>query len=59
MTIAKNKTRREVHLTQDIIDLLQKQAEKENRSLKNLMEDVLIKYANNTESKPNIKHDDL
>jgi len=59
MTIAKNKTRREVHLTQDIIDLLQKQAEKENRSLKNLMEDILIKYAKKTEYNPNNKQDDL
>lgn len=59
MTIAKNKTRREVHLTQDIIDLLQKQAEKENRSLKNLMEDILIKHAKKTEYNPNNKQDDL
>lgn len=45
MTIAKNKTRREVHLTQDVLDLLQKQADEEGRSLKNLMEIILIKHA--------------
>lgn len=45
MTIAKDKTRREVHLNKEIIDLLQKQADEEGRSLKNLMEIILIKYA--------------
>lgn len=45
MTIAKDKTRREVHLTKEIIDILQKQADEEGRSLKNLMEIILIKHA--------------
>ncbi len=45
MTIAKDKIRREVHLTKDILDVLQKQADEEGRSLKNLMEIILIKYA--------------
>lgn len=45
MTIAKDKTRREVHLTKEVLDLLQKQADEEGRSLKNLMETILIKYA--------------
>lgn len=45
MTIDKNKIRKEVHLTQDIIDLLQAQADKESRSAKNLMEVILINYA--------------
>lgn len=48
MTIAKDKTRREVHLTKDILDLLQKQADEEGRSLKNLMENILIKHAKQT-----------
>jgi len=45
MTIAKDKIRREVHLKQEIIDLLQKQADEEGRSLKNHMENILIKHA--------------
>ncbi len=45
MTISKDKNRREVHLTQDVLDILQRQAEVEFRSLKNLMENVLIAYA--------------
>lgn len=44
MTIDPNKIRREVHLTKDILDLLQKQADIEGRSLKNLMEFILIQY---------------
>lgn len=45
MTISKDKNRREVHLKQEILDILQKQADLEFRSLKNLMENVLISYA--------------
>ncbi|NDI99335.1 hypothetical protein GWA97_09640 [Flavobacterium sp. LaA7.5] len=45
MTISKDKNRREVHLKQEILDILQKQADSEFRSLKNLMENVLITYA--------------
>lgn len=45
MTIDKNKIRKEVHLTQDILDILQLQADKEGRSMKNLMEFALIQYA--------------
>jgi hypothetical protein len=45
MTVDKNKTRKEVHLKQDVLDILTTQAEKESRSLKNLMENVLIQYA--------------
>lgn len=45
MTIAKDKIRREVHLTKETLDVLQKQADEEGRSLKNLMEIILIKYA--------------
>ena len=45
MTISKDKNRREVHLKQEILDILQKQADLEFRSLKNLMENVLITYA--------------
>jgi hypothetical protein len=45
MTIDKNKIRKEVHLTQDILDILQKQADTEGRSMKNLMEFVLIQYS--------------
>lgn len=46
MGIAKDKRRFEVHLRQDIVDALMDIADKENRSLKNLMEWVLIDYAN-------------
>jgi len=46
MGIAKDKKRHEVHLKQDVIDALSKIADKENRSLKNLMESILIQYAN-------------
>ncbi len=46
MTIDKNKIRKEVHLTKEILDKLEEQAIKENRSLKNLMESLLINYAN-------------
>ena len=42
MTVSKKKIRKEVHLTKRTIDALQKIAEIENRSLKNLMEDRLI-----------------
>ena len=45
MTIDKNKIRKEVHLTQDIIDVLQKQADKEVRTLKNYMESILIQHS--------------
>jgi len=45
MTISKDKIRREVHLRKEILDVLQKQADEEGRSLKNLMEIILIKYA--------------
>lgn len=44
MTIDKSKTRKEVHLKQDILDVLQSQADKEGRSLKNLMEIILIQH---------------
>ena len=44
MTIDKDKIRKEVHLTQEILDALQKQAEQEGRSLKNLMEFILIQF---------------
>jgi|GEM_PF-3296610 len=46
MGIAKDKKRHEVHLKTDVIDALSKIADKENRSLKNLMENILIAYAN-------------
>ena len=45
MGISKDKRRFEVHLGQDVIDTLMDIADKENRSLKNLMEWVLIDYA--------------
>lgn len=45
MTIDKEKTRKEVHLKQDTLDLLQMQADREGRSLKNLMEFVLIQHS--------------
>ncbi len=45
MTIAKHKIRKEVHLPQDIFDLLQAQADKEKRTLKNYMEFILIKQS--------------
>ena len=44
MTIDKTKIRKEVHLKQDVLDVLQLQADKEGRSLKNLMEIILIQY---------------
>lgn len=50
MTIARDKIRREVHLKKEILDALQKQADEEGRSLKNLMEVVLIKYAKQLQS---------
>lgn len=46
MTIEKSKTRKEVHLKGDVLKLLQMQADKENRSLKSLMEHILIQHAN-------------
>lgn len=49
MTIAKNNIRREVHLTKEIINLLQKQADEDGRSLNNLMEIILITFAKNTQ----------
>jgi hypothetical protein len=45
MTVDKEKTRKEVHLKQDVLDLLQLQADKDGRTLKNLMEYVLIQYS--------------
>ena len=34
--------RKEIHLTQEVIDKLQEKADKDDRSLKNYMEKVLI-----------------
>jgi hypothetical protein len=45
MTVDKEKTRKEVHLKQDVLDLLQLQADRDGRTLKNLMEYVLIQYS--------------
>lgn len=45
MTIAKDKTRKEVHLREDVLNTLTAKAEKDGRTLKNLMEFVLIEYA--------------
>lgn len=39
------KVRKEVQLTQDVIDALQIQADKEDRLLKNYMEQVLIRQS--------------
>ena len=39
------KVRKEVQLTQDVIDALQVQADKEDRLLKNYMEQVLIRQS--------------
>ena len=47
MGIAKDKKRYEVHLKEEIVSVLQKQADNENRSLKNLMESIIIQYVNN------------
>ena len=38
----KDKIRKEVYLTSEVIELLQKQAENEGRLLKNYLEQVLI-----------------
>ena len=51
MTISKDKTRKEVHLIQEVIDLLQREADKEGRTLKNLMEHILIKYSETLKKK--------
>lgn len=40
-----NKVRKEIQLTQEVIDALQIQADKEDRLLKNYMEQVLIKQS--------------
>lgn len=45
MTISKDKARKEVHLTQPVLDALQQQADKEGRTLKNLMEFILIQHS--------------
>lgn len=39
------KIRKDIHLSQDVIDKLQAAADKENRTLKNYMEKVLIKHS--------------
>lgn len=39
------KIRKEVHLTQEVIDLLQAKADKEGRLLKNYLESVLIQIS--------------
>lgn len=39
------KIRKEIQLTQDVIDALQLQADKEDRPLKNYMEQVLVKQS--------------
>lgn len=44
MTIDKSKIRKEVHLKKEILNTLQTQADNENRTLKNLMESILIEY---------------
>lgn len=41
----KDKLRKDIHLSEDVISKLEKMAEKESRSLKNYMEKVLIKHA--------------
>ena len=51
MGIAKDKKLHEVLLKTDVIDALSKIAAKENRSPKNLMENILIAYANNNKLK--------
>jgi hypothetical protein len=45
MTVAKDKIRKEVQFKQEVLDLLQLQADKDGRTLKNLMEYVLIQYS--------------
>lgn len=55
MTISKDKNRKEVHLTQDVLNILQRKADEDGRSLKNLMETILIKYAKQINSTPNSK----
>lgn len=39
------KIRKEIHLTQNVVDALQTQADKDGRSLKNYMEQVLIQHS--------------
>jgi hypothetical protein len=45
MTVAKDKIRKEVQFKQEVLDLLQLQADRDGRTLKNLMEYVLIQYS--------------
>lgn len=47
MGVAKDKKRFEVHLREDVVSVLQAEADKDLRSLKNFMENVLINYVNN------------
>ncbi len=51
----KNKTRKEVSLDTQTLALLQFQAEKEGRNLKNYMEHILREKANNMELKEEYK----
>ena len=41
----KGKVRKEVHLNKETVDNLQKQAEDEGRTLKNFMENVLVRQS--------------
>jgi hypothetical protein len=45
MAISKTKNRKEVHLTKKTLKLLQIQADREGRSLKNLLEFILIQHS--------------
>lgn len=47
MGVAKDKKRYEVHLKEEVISALQEEANKESRSLKNFMENILISYVRN------------
>lgn len=39
------KIRKDIHLSEDVIEVLQKAADKESRTLKNYMEKVLVKHS--------------
>ncbi len=41
----KDKLRKDIHLPEEVVEKLEKMAEKESRSLKNYMEKVLTKHS--------------
>lgn len=51
MPPSKDKKRFEVHLMPEIVKEFEKLSQKENRSIKNLMETILIKYAEEQKKK--------